>query len=78
MSHWNHRVTRSTTDAGTVYEIREVYYIGDRIGWTQDASAPYGETLDELRQDLERMLAALDKEVLDVGEYCSPEELKGK
>ena len=75
MSHWNHRVTKATIDGETVYEIREVYYdlptTSDGIGWTQDASAPYGETLDELRQDLERMLAALDKPVIDIDEEGS-------
>ena len=67
---WNHRVTKATVDGETVYEIREVYYDlpdSDGIGWTQNASTPYGQTLDELRTDLQRMLEALDKPVIDIG-----------
>ena len=69
---WNHRVMRSVKDGETNFTIREVFY--DRPfddedpgiwGWTQDPIEPFGETLDELRTCLERMLACLDQPVLD-------------
>ncbi|MCA1782025.1 MAG: hypothetical protein LC679_07580 [Intrasporangiaceae bacterium] len=70
--NWNHRVMRKTHDTGEVaYSIREVFYESDGedagkiIGWTADAMDPHGETLDELRADLARMLAACDRAVLD-------------
>lgn len=70
MGHWNHRVTRQKTRFGDWYAIREVYYDdqGNVTAWTEGEMAPVGETVEELRADLERMLAALDEPVLYVGE----------
>lgn len=78
MSGWNHRVFKQVIPAkkiGTVkipaqviYSIREAYY--HRInsknpwGWTGEPDAPFGETLEELKQSLVWMLEALDKPVL--------------
>lgn len=70
---WNHRVMRRTNEHGeTWYDIHEVYYETDpcgveKLSWTEDAIAPMGETVDELREELERMLRALDKPVLEYG-----------
>ena len=66
---WNHRVFRTTTPGGTDwYDIREVYY--NRVGgrpdsYTAEAIAPGGETIEELRENLQYMLNALDHPVLD-------------
>lgn len=60
---WNHRVV----NMGAGYQIAEVYYEDDKVtpmGWSADPVAPYGETLGDLRVELNRMLAALDKPVL--------------
>lgn len=67
--HWNHRVMRQHFD-GTdevTYGIREVFYNDDGSidGWTAEPIDPHGETVEELRADLERMLACLDRPVLD-------------
>jgi hypothetical protein len=51
------------------YGIHEAYYLtGDvsgRPSITTNAIEPYGESPEELRKDLERMLRAFDKPVLD-------------
>lgn len=69
MSHWNYRVffkPKNGEQAEDLYEIREVYYKenGDIEGWTDSASAPIGETLDELKDDFEKMQKALSKPYL--------------
>jgi hypothetical protein len=65
---WNHRVMRQHFDSGEVhYGIREVFYDEDGTvkGWTAEPVDPHGESVDGLRECLQRMLAALDKPVLD-------------
>ena len=67
--HWNHRVMirhHEGTDE-TSMGIREVFYDddGNIDAWTADDMDPHGETLEELRADLERMLACLERPVLD-------------
>jgi hypothetical protein len=64
---WNYRVVKHTDSEGiTHFGIHEVYY--DKDGrpsmYTESAMAPYGETLEELAEDLERMREALIKPVL--------------
>ena len=74
---WNHRAMRTVHDNGEVaYSIREVFYDDDGTieGWTAEAMDPHGETLDELRADLVRMLACLGKPVLDEGEELARSE----
>jgi hypothetical protein len=60
---WNYRVFQN--DAGEV-GIVEVYYDkdGKPIARTEGFMNPYGETLMELRTDIEWMLVALEKPVL--------------
>jgi hypothetical protein len=64
---WNHRVFITHTEYGDWLDIRETYYNeeGNVEGWTMDAIAPGGETIEELRNELQRMLACLDKPVLE-------------
>jgi hypothetical protein len=48
------------------YTIHEVFYGEDgSLSWTEDEIAPAGESVDELRETLQRMIAALEKPVLD-------------
>lgn len=63
---WNHRVMRTEVDDEAMYAIHEVYYKADGsvAAWTGPVE-PFGDTLAELRRELERMLAALDGGVLD-------------
>jgi len=71
MGHWNNRVVRRTWRKGEVgeevgYAIHEAYYgLDDGVSITIDPIAPYGETLEELRETLQCMLRALDNPVLD-------------
>jgi len=72
---WNHRVIKYETrnlfgDPDFGYAIHEVFYDNDGNvrGMTADAIKPWGDTKEELRAELERMLAALDKPDLDLDE----------
>jgi hypothetical protein len=74
---WNHRVFRVAHENGEVgYGFRETFYAEDGHveGWTENDIAPYGESPDELRTCLERMIRALDLPVLsgDTGVECAP------
>ena len=49
------------------YQIHEVYIDdGKIIGFTEKGMQPFGESMDELRQDFEYMQAAFTKPVLRV------------
>jgi hypothetical protein len=50
------------------FAIHESYYndVGEVTAWTDDAASPMGETLDDIRNELERMLRALDYPVVEV------------
>ncbi len=71
--HWNHRVMRHVDkkNGGVYFAIHETYYgVEGESGdiWTEQPVAVIGESVDGLRQTLERMLKALDKPVLEYGE----------
>lgn len=82
--HWNHRVVRTVYKPGTPqeqvwYDIHEAHYevkgeSSGKCSITVGAIAPYGENIQELRETLQLMLAALDKPVLD---YETREEIPG-
>jgi hypothetical protein len=69
MSTWNYRVLRKThTDANAAsYDIHEVYYRedGEIDGWTAESVRPYGEMMEELREDLRYLLHAFRRPVLE-------------
>jgi len=65
---WNHRVVKRTvTECGEPVEqfgIHEVFYDIDgpgRHAWTNEPVGVAGESIEELRETLERMLGALDE-----------------
>ena len=82
MGHWNHRVVRRVYKVEgfpdeVSYSIHEAFY-GlkggvDKPSITDNPVDPYGETLEELREELQLMLRALDAPVLD---YKTEEEIK--
>lgn len=76
MGHWNYRVTYDD-DVLPHYEVREVYYDDDGAvaGWTEQPMAPFGENLDELRDDLAKMQEALNRPVLDITDQDNPYEV---
>lgn len=67
---WDYRVTKRVVGDIALLEIREAYYDGtsssEPRSWTERAIAPSGLTIEDLRAELERMLEALDKPVLDI------------
>jgi hypothetical protein len=68
LATWNHRAfLHRHPEWGDWYTIREAYYDkeGNVDGWTVEAIAPGGETIEELRTELQRMLKCLDQPVLD-------------
>lgn len=71
MAHWNHRVIRKKIQNGSEqedwYGIHEVYYDDDEEieGVTEKAIAPGGSTLEELKNELQRMIKCLDKGILE-------------
>lgn len=66
---WSYRVIRDD-DGG--HRIAEVYtdlpHVPGRLAWSADPRYPWGDTLDELKTDLERMRLALLQPVLDESE----------
>jgi len=66
---WNYRVMRHKSAQGQVwFGIHEAYYNdeGEVTAWTDEPSQPCGETMEELKNDLGRMLRATDYPVIDV------------
>jgi len=55
---WNYRVIKETVHGETTYWVHEVYYneAGEIESWTEAPVGANGETLAELREDLETML----------------------
>ncbi len=78
---WNYRVIRQDTTDERSYEIREVYYDtrGDIETYTENPVCPSGETLEELVEDLEHMLAdARSHAVLSLTELQGRFPAKGR
>ena len=68
MNSWNYRVEHRIYAPWDEHQfvIVEVYYEGDEIvARSVDAISPMGETIEELRNDLTRMLEALDRDTLE-------------
>jgi len=79
MSHWNHRVFKQVTEHEVWYEIHEAYYEDDKKipeMWTENAIAPGGETIEELKAELKRMIKCLDKPILMEEEVENTDELE--
>ena len=69
--YWNHRLVQGPAGEFT---IREVYYDSDTgsiIGWTEDAIAPYGNTAEQIINELDRMSEACHRPVLIESELLS-------
>lgn len=70
---WNYRIIShppygvAGNEGERTYQIHEVYIDdGKIIGFTEKGMQPFGESMDELRQDFEYMQAAFTKPVLRV------------
>lgn len=73
---WNYRIVRKEINEEVVYGIHEVYYNSKLPEYkedpdscisaiTEEACAPFGESLDELRADCERFSKAVELPILD-------------
>lgn len=81
-SYWNYRVVQFEDGEEVYHQIHEVYYKYDDISmWSEEAVPVGGETVEELRRDLQMQMDALDKPVLlakDLPGYAGAEEVKHK
>lgn len=67
MGHWNYRVVKTKDGDDDWYAVHSCYYDddGEADGTSLLASRAGGNTLEQLRADLQRMLEALDKPIID-------------
>lgn len=71
---WNYRVM--TLNRGESYEIHEVYYNeeGRPSMYSANSVKPFGENIEDLTQNLQWMLKALQKSVLTPQDFPEPKE----
>ena len=62
---WNYRIVKNGKKG---YYIKEVYYNEDngKIEAFSEITEPYGETIDDLKKDLEKMVKAFEKPVIEL------------
>jgi len=72
---WNHRVIRHVTDEGDEwFGIHEVYYDdGEPHSCTKEHISPCQEDIPALKWELEKMLQAIDKPVIDYQHFLDIE-----
>jgi len=77
MVFWNYRIIKTVKEGQPFYGIHVVYYSSDgKIeGWTEEPVLPYGEDVDELREDVFYFLKAFQLPVLELREKDGKEEL---
>ena len=66
---WSLRVVKTSGRDEDYYEVREVYYdpMGALLGHCTATAS--GESIQEIREYLQRMLDALDKKVINVEQF---------
>ena len=64
---WDYRVIKHIDEGVVSYQIHEVYYDEDQLikSWTENSIKPYGETPDELKEDILMQLQAFQKPILE-------------
>jgi len=72
---WNYRIIKKTVKEEVVYGVHEVFYdaSGSPKACTESPVEPWGESLDELIADIERMRAAADKPTLNYDDFSHDE-----
>ena len=73
----DYRVVRKESEDGSdeQYSVQEVYYDGEKpIAYTLDLQVE-GDTIPEMRKQLEKMLMALEEPVLDEQDIVSKEKI---
>ena len=64
---WNYRIVSEEAPDGEFYQLYEIYYDdGKIIGMLESPSKPYGEDVEELRANLEQMLRAFERPILQM------------
>lgn len=77
LNHWNYRVIKRTetyADGSTenMYGIHECYY--NPTGWTEEPVPVIAESKEDLRDVLNKMLIALELEVIDFSDSALQEK----
>ncbi len=63
---WNYRIARYESDGESGYSVVEAYYnTENEIFAVSEPIAPYGETPEDLRLSMERMLMAFERPVIE-------------
>lgn len=68
MGHWNYRVVEKSGS----FSVHEAFYddgVETPHSITENEMSPYGETLEELKEDLEHYLEAFEKPVLQYKDF---------
>jgi len=73
---WNHRLLMFEEEVNNYFQMHEVYYENDiPNGHTQNPTGVHGDSVDDIKWQLEMMTKALDKPILWGGDRF-PEEYK--
>jgi len=74
--NWNHRVVSRTLDGREYFEIVEVYYDAKQVPclMTESGSAPIGDTLKELEEEIQMMLKACKHPVITEADLIREED----
>ena len=69
--YWNYRVVKHSEKDGSVwYAIHEAYYTVESVTHISELAAePGGETIEELAEELRRMLKATEKPALNYEDF---------
>lgn len=68
MERWNYRVLRHINEGEEYFSIHEVFYADGKAEMhTAEAADPFGEDIEELKEDYRLMGLAFEKPVLDEG-----------
>lgn len=67
---WNYRIIRSENEGDVFYQMHEAYYEDGKDtssvpnSWSEKPIDPLGNKIEELKDDIEYMLLAFDKPIL--------------
>ena len=73
MSHWNFRIVENDG----LYGIHEAYYedgVEKPHSISKESMSPFGETFEELKEDVEKFVVALDKPILHYKDFSNSEK----
>ena len=67
MGHWNYRIFKN--EAGELGFIECFYTDQGKPRWRTEFIGAFGETVEELKQDVEWMLKAFDKPIMTASDF---------